>query len=200
MVLNLEQDVFVVHVTIFFQPIKVYSNQKIQIAALIADKALITVSAKYSGLKDMFSKESTAVLPEHTEINTHVIILEEGKQPLYGPIYSLKLIELETPKIYINTNLANGFIYSLESLAGNPILFNRKPNRSFWLYINHWGLNNLIIKNQYLLLLIGESLHCLGHTKQFTELDFTNVYYWIRIKKSDKLKSVFWTRYSHFEY
>lgn len=32
-----------------------------------------------------------------------------GKQPLYGPIYSLKLVELETLKTYIKTNLARGW-------------------------------------------------------------------------------------------
>lgn len=49
-------------------------------------------------------------LLENTSINKHVIQLEENKQPLYGPIYSLDLIDIETLKTYIETYLKIGFI------------------------------------------------------------------------------------------
>ena len=91
-------------------------------------------------------------------MNEHAIKLEECKQPLFGLIYNLELVELETLKIYIKTNLANSFIRPSKFLIETPILFDKKPDRSLRLYINYWGLNNLIIKNQYLLLLIDESL------------------------------------------
>ena len=68
---------------------EVHPDRKVQIAALIADKVLDIISAEYSDFKDVFSKKSTVVLPEHTEINMHAINLEEDKQTLYGPIYSL---------------------------------------------------------------------------------------------------------------
>ena len=109
---------------------KVHPGREVQIAALIVDKALITIPAEYSDFEDMFSKESAAILPEHIEINTHTINLEEGKQPLYGPIYSLGLVELEIFKTYIKTNLANSFPRPSKSLAGTPILFDKKLNRS----------------------------------------------------------------------
>ena len=87
---------------------------------LLAEK--VTVSAKYADFADVFSKESAEMLPKRTGINKHAIKLEEGKQPLYGPIYSLGLVELKTLKTYIKTNMANGFIRPLKSLAGAPIL------------------------------------------------------------------------------
>ena len=74
----------------------------------------------------MFSKKSAIVLLEYIKINTHTIDLEEDKQPLYRPIYSLRLVELEIFKTYIETNLANSFICSLKSLANTPILFDKK--------------------------------------------------------------------------
>ena len=40
-------------------------------------------------------------LPENNGINEHAIELIEGKQPLYGSIYSLGPMELETLKAYI---------------------------------------------------------------------------------------------------
>ena len=105
------------------------------------------------------------MLPEYTEINTYIINLEENKQSLYGLIYSQRPVELEILKIYIETNLANGFIRPLKSPIGTPILFDKKPNGSPWLCVDYRGLNNIIIKNRYLLSLVGESLYCLDCTK-----------------------------------
>ena len=91
-------------------------------------------------------------------MNEHVIELEEGKQPPFRPVYSLGPVELETLKTYIKTNLASGFIRPSKSPAGASILFDRKPDRSFRLCVDYWGFNNITIKNQYLLPLIGELL------------------------------------------
>ena len=56
-------------------------------------------------------------------MNEHAIKLEEDKQPSFRPIYNLGLVELETLKTYIKTNLANGFIQPSKSPAKAPILF-----------------------------------------------------------------------------
>ena len=101
-------------------------------------------------------------------MNKHTIKLKESKQLPFGPIYSLRSVELETLKTYIQTNLANGFIQPSKSPAKTFILFNKKPDKSLRFCINYWGLNNLIIKNRYLLPLIGKSLDQLGRAKQFT--------------------------------
>ena len=52
--------------------------------------------------------------------------------------------------------------------------------------MDYQGLNNITIKNLYLLLLIGESLDQLGQAKQFTQLDLIKAYYWMRICEGDK--------------
>ena len=85
---------------------------------------------EYSDYSNVFSAENIAELPENTEINKHAIELKEGKQPLFGPIYSLGPVELEMLKIYIETNLANSFIRPSKSFAKAPILFDWKPDRS----------------------------------------------------------------------
>lgn len=103
--------------------------------------------------------------------------LKKGKQPSFGPIYSLGLVELETLKIYIKINLANSFIRPSKFPARAPIIINRKLDRSFHLCIDYWGLNNLTIKNRYPLLLINESPNQLGWAKRFTQLDLTNAYH-----------------------
>ena len=117
------------------------------------------------------------MLLEIIELNQHVIKLQKGQQPPYRPIYSLGPVEHKTLKTYFKTNLANGFIWLLKSLVSTQILFVRRPNDSFYLYVNYQDLNNLIIKNWYSLPLIGKSFDQLDRAKRFTQLDLTNVYY-----------------------
>ena len=67
-------------------------------------------------------------------------------------------MKLETLKIYIKIYLKNGFIQPYRSFISTSILFDKKLDNSFRLYVNYQGLNNLTIKNQYLFSFIGESL------------------------------------------
>ena len=144
------------------------AQSKAQVGTLIFNKAPTKVLAEYSNYSKVFSTENATEHPKHTRMNDYAIKLKNGKQPLFGPIYSLEPVELETLKTYIDTNLANSFIWPSKSPAGALILFNRKPNRSFCLFVDYWGLNNITIKNRYPLPLIGESLDGLDRAKQFT--------------------------------
>ena len=141
---------------------------KVQVKVLIFDKAPTAILAEYSDYNNIFSTKYTVDLLKHTKIYNHAIKLEKSKQLSFDLIYSLKPVELETLKIYIKTILANSFIWSFKSLTIAFILFNRKPNKSFCLYIDHWGFNNITIKNQYLLFLIGKLLDWLSWAKRFT--------------------------------
>ena len=80
-------------------------------------------------------------------MNEYAIKLEKGKQPPFGPIYSLDPVKLETLKIYIETNLANGFIRPFKSPAKVPIFFDQKSDKSLRLFVDYWGLNHITIKN-----------------------------------------------------
>ena len=120
---------------------------------------------EYSDFADVFLEKSANILSKRTGAKKHIIELEEGKQPSYRPIYSLGPVELKTFKTYIKTNLGNGFIQASKLPAGAPILFVRKPDDSLCLCVNYRGLNNLIIKNWYPLLLIGKFLDQLGRAK-----------------------------------
>ena len=173
-----------VHVSSLGLKMTIHPAREAQLALPLAEKVIVPL--EYSDFADVFSEKSANVLPERTRANEHAIELEKGKQPSYGPIYSLGPVELETLKTYIKTNLANGFIWTSKSLAGAPILFVRKRDGSLCLCVDYQGLNNLTIKNRYPLPLIGKSLDRLGRAKQFTQLDLTSAYYRMRIKEGDK--------------
>ena len=77
-------------------------------------------------------------------------------------------MKLKSLKAYIKNNLANSFIKPFKSLARACIFFDKKPDNSLRLYIDYQGLNNLTIKNWYLLLLVRKSLDQLGWAWCFT--------------------------------
>ena len=190
--LNADSKNFVVYIAIWErEEMPVYLEKQVQVGAFIFDEASTEVLVENSDYSDVFSAENAAELPENTRINEHAIKLEEGKQPPFGPIYSLDPVELEALKTYIKTNLANGFIRPSKSLTKALILFDWKPNGSFCLCMDYWGLNNITIKNRYQLPLIGKSFNWLSWAKQFTQLDLINAYHRMRICKGDEWKTAF---------
>ncbi len=102
-----------------------HSSKKAQIAKLKVDEALTKVLSKYANFVDMFSPKLATKLLEYTGTNNYSIELVDDWQLLYGLIHSLAPVELETLKVYIKNNLANGFIRLFKSPAGAPIFFNK---------------------------------------------------------------------------
>ena len=103
-------------------------------------------------------------------------------------------------KTYIETHLKTRFIRLFKSPAAASILFNKKLDSSFWLFVNYQGLNNLTIKNRYLLPLIGKALDWLDRAKQFIQLNLITTYHQMRIREGDEWKTAFRTWHGHFKY
>lgn len=118
-----------------------------QITSLKVDKALLVILFKYIDFADDFCPDLIAKLLKHIGINNYTIKLVDSKQFLYGLIYHLRPMGLETLKTYIEINLVNSFVRPYKSPAGAPILFDHEPDNSFHLYVNYRSRNNLIIKN-----------------------------------------------------
>ena len=192
-----DKEAFVIYVAYLGAKISIDPAREAQMALLLAEE--ISVLKEYADFSDVFSKKLVVVLLKRSDINKHAITLETGKQPPYGPIYSLGPMELEILNTYIKTNLANRFIRPSKSPARAPIFFVRKPDGSLRLCVDYYGLNNLTIKNWYSLPLIGESLDWLRKVKRFIQLDLTSAYHCMRIMKGDQWKTDFRTRYGHYE-
>ena len=107
-VLHKSIEAFLVDMPSHTSKMTIHLAYKAQIALLIIEK--FTVLAEYHDFTNVFTKKFAKMLLEWAGINKHAIKLENSKQPLYGPIYSLSLVELKTLKIYIKINLANGLI------------------------------------------------------------------------------------------
>ena len=72
----------------------------------------------------------------------------------YKKPYLISKDELLVVKKYINKYFNKGFIYLSISPAAAPIFLTKKPGGGIWFCINYKGLNTIIIKNQYPVLLI----------------------------------------------
>ena len=89
---------------------QVIKLDKLTLVTLQSDKAPSKIPTKYFDYTYIFSANLAMELLENTGINEHAIKLIKEKKLLYGPIYALNLVELETLKAYIETYLKTGFI------------------------------------------------------------------------------------------
>src|SRR5947199_4448139 len=86
------------------------------------------------------------------------------------------------------------------SLARVLVMFVLKKNRKKRLVINYQRLNNITIKDRYIVLLVDEIRERLRKAKWFTLMDLQDGYYYLYIKEGDKWKIVFRTRYGHYKF
>lgn len=117
--------------------IPVHELQVAQITTSYWDKASIKIPGKCTNYTDIFFLNLVIELPQNTSINKYIIKVIESKRHLYGPIYTLSLMELGTWKIYIKTYLKTRFIGLSRSPADELILFIEKSDGSLHLCINH---------------------------------------------------------------
>jgi len=155
---------------------------------------------EYEDFKDVFEEKlGKDALPEHKPWD-HEIPLIPGKEPTYGPLYTLTREEEIELKTYIEKNLAKGFIRESSGPAASPILFVPKKDKTKRLCVDFRKLNEITVKNRYPLPRIDELQDRLQGMKWFTAIDIREAYYRIRIKQGEEWKTAFRTRYGQYEY
>ena len=135
---------------------------------------------------------------QHNE--SHVIDLMKDKKSSFMFLYNLAQNELTKFRRYINNALTKEWIKHFVSLTKISILFVFKKNERLRLYVDYKNLNAVIVKNRHSLSLITKTLNHFNDFKRFIKFDFKNIYHRIRIKRDDKWKTMFRTRYEHFKY
>jgi hypothetical protein len=95
---------------------------------------------RYRRWASVFSEEDINRLPDHTEYN-HKIQLVDGAQPPFVSLHPLSEKELQALREYLRKELAAGKIRESRSPAGAPIIFVPKPDGSLRLCVDYRGLN-----------------------------------------------------------
>jgi len=107
---------------------------------------LSSIPEEYHKYTDIFSKSKAETLAPHHPYDLW-IDLEKDSHPSVGTIYSLSKLKQETLKEFIDKNLTNGFICSMSSSHGAPVLFIKKKDGSLWLCVDFHRLNRITKKD-----------------------------------------------------
>nr|GEY89318.1 putative reverse transcriptase domain-containing protein [Tanacetum cinerariifolium] len=114
--------------------------------------------------------------------------------------YRLEPYELEELSGQLKELLDKDFIQPSSSPWGAPVLFVKKKDGYFRICIDYRELNKLTFKNRYPLLRIDDLFDQLQGSQFFSKIDLRSGYHQLRVHEDDIPKTVFRTRYGHFEF
>jgi hypothetical protein len=114
--------------------------------------------------------------------------------------YRMSTPELKELQMQLEEILKKGYIRPSVSPWGAPVLFVKKKYGTLRLCIDFRQLNKVTVKNKYPLPRIDDIFDQLKDEKIFSKIDLRSGYHQVRIKEEDIKKTVFRTRYGHYEF
>ncbi|KAD7477063.1 hypothetical protein E3N88_00199 [Mikania micrantha] len=102
--------------------------------------------------------------------------------------------------IQLQELLDKGFIRPSFSPWGDPVLFVKKKACTFRMCIDYRDLNKVTIKNRYPLPRIDDLFDQLQGSSYYSKIDLQSGYHQLIIQEEDIPKTVFCTRYGHYEF
>ena len=108
-------------------------------------------------------------------------------------------VELQELRVQLQELLGKGFIRPSTSPWGAPVLFTKK-DKTLRLCIDYRQLNKVTIKNRYPLPRIDDLFDKLRGVRVYSKIDLRTGYHQLRVREMDIPKTVFRTRYGHFEF
>nr|GFA52776.1 putative reverse transcriptase domain-containing protein [Tanacetum cinerariifolium] len=127
-------------------------------------------------------------------------IEEPGAAPVAWAPYRLAPSGMKDLSEQLKELFDKGFIRTSSSPWGAPTLFVKKKDGSFWMRIDYWELNKLTVKNRYTLPRIDDLFDQLQGSSVYSKIDLRSGYHQLRVREEDIPKTVFRTRYGHYEF
>nr|GEY29886.1 putative reverse transcriptase domain-containing protein [Tanacetum cinerariifolium] len=147
---------------------------------------------------DVFLEELSGIPPERkVEFGIELVL---GTQPISKAPYRMDLIELKELKEQLQELLDLGFIRSSVSPWEAPVLFVKKKDGGMRLCIDYRELNHITIRNHYPLPRIDDLFDQLQGANFFSKIDLRTGYHQLRVKEQHIPKTIFRTRYGHYEF
>jgi hypothetical protein len=157
------------------------------------------------GLERCFDDDEGTAIPLYRSGRDHAIPLEKDEQGRerdvpWGPLYGISREKLLVLRKTLTDLLNKGWIRASSLTAGAPVLFVKKPGEGFRFCVDYRALNAIISQNKYLLPLIRETLRGLAKARYYTKVDVRAAFYRFCIKKGNKWKTAFRTRFELFKW
>ena len=149
---------------------------------------------------DVFPDKLPAGAPPSRGGIEHRIELVDGAAPPCRPTFRQTNRELEELKKQLAELVEQGFIRPSESAYGAPILFVKKKDGGLRLCVDYRALNDITVKNKYMLPRMDELFDRVHGAKFFSKIDLRTGFHQIKVAEQDIHKTAFRTRYGHFEY
>ncbi|GJY03401.1 putative nucleotidyltransferase, ribonuclease H [Tanacetum coccineum] len=173
------------------------------------EKARLLMSAKASDKKqeeivmvrdfpEVFPDDLSG-LPPIREIEFRIELTPRA-MPVEKSPYRLAPSELEELLGQLKELQDKGFIRPSSSPWGAPVLFGKKKDGSFRMCIDYRELNKLTVKNRYPLPKIDDLFDQLQGSQFFSKIDLRSGYHQLKVHEGDIPKTMFRTRYGHFEF
>ena len=109
-------------------------------------------------------------------------------------------VELQELRVQLQELLGKGFIRPSTSPWGAPVMFVKKKDKTLLQCINYRQLNRVTINNRYSLLRIDDLFDQLRGARVYSKIDLRAGYHQLRVRETYIPKTVFRTRYGHFEF
>ena len=148
--------------------------------------------------EDVFPDELLG-LPQQRVVDFS-IELHPGTSPISMTPHKMEPVELHELRIQLQELLNKGFIRPSTSPWGALILFAKKKDKTLRLCIDYRQLNKVTIKNRYLLPRIDDLFDQLRGARVYPKIDLCTGYHQLRVRETDIPKTMFRTRYGHFEF
>jgi hypothetical protein len=128
---------------------------------------------------DVFPEELSGMPPDR-DIK-FVIELKPGTSPIYKTPYRMATSELAELKEHIKELLEKGFICPSSSPWGAPVIFVPKKDGTQRLCVDYRAVNEVTIKNKYLLPRIDDLFDQLRGACVFSKIDLRSGYHQVKI-------------------
>nr|GEW65433.1 hypothetical protein [Tanacetum cinerariifolium] len=152
-----------------------------------------------AALNTSYEVELADGLPPVREIEFCIDMIP-GALPIVKSPYRLAPSEMLELSNQLKELQEKGFIRPSHSSWRAPVLFVKNKDDALRMCIDHRELNKLTIKNRYLLHKIDDLFDELQGACFFSKIDCRSGYHQLRVQEEDILKTVFRTRYGHFEF
>ncbi|XP_058742694.1 uncharacterized protein LOC131615239 [Vicia villosa] len=151
-------------------------------------------------IKDyLLDMEDICDLPPECEVEIAIDLVPGTSSVSMAP-YRISTSELSEQKKQLEKLLENKFVRPSVSPWDAPVLLVKKKDDSMRFCVDYRKLNKVIIKNMYPIPRIDDLMDQFVGACVLSNIDLSSGYHHFRVKQYDVPKTVFRTRYGHYEY